>query len=148
MSASRCKQLAFGVVTGAAVLAALPTVSAAKAGRTAIYAGVISNQAGKAVAPIVIEAQGKKIKRIVLQSSATCSSGYRAAFHGAFPNHGKAPPKGPTSLVVGKSTLYAGPLSKAGKLSADIYGLLDLRNPSFSAFSHWTLEGTLGAKGG
>ena len=132
----------------ATAVAALALAAPAHAAPTAVYQGDLIGADGKPVAPMVIEARGAKIKRIVLQYHASCQSGYQLATHGALVNRGKPPAGAPQSITIGRTDLYAGPISKKGKFAAKLFGSVDIRSTDVLANVGGAISGKLTKTGG
>jgi hypothetical protein len=108
--------------------------------RTATYAGVTSDGV-----PVVLTTAGKQVRSMTLHWIADCPSGQVIPFAGTVKYAGKPGP--PPSLTVGKSSLYTTAISKKGKFTGNVYGLID-EGPDLFVQVTGFLAGKLGATAG
>jgi hypothetical protein len=78
---------------------------------------------------------------------ADCPSGQVITFAGTVKYKGKPPTGAPPSLTTGESDLYTTALSKKGKFTGNVYGLIDMGPDLFVQVTGF-LAGKLGATGG
>jgi hypothetical protein len=131
-----------GLAAATSLTAAAPSALAADH----VYAGTMTSPSWSAPHGFVIETRGRKITRMTMQWGAGCSSGYRIVFHGSLRNAGKLPAGGPGVMTVGRSKLFAGPISKAGRFKATVLGSLDIGTTDALANARTTITGVLKAR--
>jgi hypothetical protein len=99
----------------------------------------------------VIKTKGNRITEVVLRWETDCTSGYRFVFKGPFKYAGPMPkgngiPGG--SLTIGHSRLFANPIAKNGKFTAELFGSVDIGSTSQIATETTKISGTLRKSGG
>jgi hypothetical protein len=133
-----------------AVLVALVVVPSAPAiASTSVYGGA-ARQSGN-FAPLVIKTSGTRITQVVMRWETSCTSGYQFVFKGVFKYAGPMPkgngfPGG--TITVGQSKLFASPVSKQGKFTAELFGSVDIGSTDVLANETTKIKGTLRKAGG
>jgi hypothetical protein len=136
-------------VLGAAIGALTVATPASGAPAKAVYGGTAATPGNSA--PFVIKTKGNRITEVVLRWETDCTSGYRFVFKGPFKYAGPMPkgngiPGG--SLTIGHSRLFANPIAKNGKFTAELFGSVDIGSTSQIATETTKISGTLRKSGG
>jgi hypothetical protein len=128
----------------AALLSSALVPTAASAASTSVYGGVATSS--DTFSPLVIKTNGSRITQVAMRWETSCSSGYRFVFKGVFKYAG-AMPKGNGvpggTLVVGQSKLFANPISRTGRFTAELFGSVDIGSTDVIATETTKISGTL-----